>query len=99
MFYSCARGTRGCLRNAAGVRVGWQLFPDVRSSPRSSEPRSLVFPPHLLALNTENVVRKVFVFCTFNKAFFKNVIALDGIVVLGQLTEKAVPGALLGMNL
>lgn len=45
------------------------------------------------------MVRKLFISYTFNKAYFKIIVALDGIVVLGQLTEKAVPGALVGMNL
>lgn len=45
------------------------------------------------------MVRKVFVFYVFIKAYFKIIIALDGIIVLGQLTEKTVHGALVGVNL
>lgn len=44
------------------------------------------------------MVRKLLAFYTPNKAYFKIIIALDGIV-LGQLTEQTAPGALVGLNL
>lgn len=42
---------------------------------------------------------KLSVFYTFNKAYFEILVALDGIVVLGQLTQRTVPGALVVVNL
>lgn len=65
---------------------GWRLFPALRALTQLP-----ALPPRLLALSTENVVRKLFVFRTFSKAYFK--IIIDGIVALGQLTEKAVRAA------
>lgn len=59
------------------------------------------FPPRLLALAAENVLYKLGTSCllSFNKAYLKITVALDRMVVLHQLIEKTIAGAVVVTNL